>query len=111
MLTGFIFKERYYYDQKNNLFIGVNLAFLLVSSSSAYASSISGGYVELSRSNLKSPVSVIKEGRLALFKAKVKGKGLTPYQWHYVDGGKWLFGGYKGSVDLCSLWTNSFSNC
>ena len=112
MLTGFIFKERYYYDQKSNLFIGGQPCFfLLVSSSSAYASSTSGGYVELSSSNLKSPVSVIKEGRLALFKAKVKGKGLTPYQWHYVDGGKWLFGGYKGSVDLGSLRTNSFSNC
>ncbi|WP_263863006.1 hypothetical protein [Ligilactobacillus ruminis] len=74
------------------------MLFLLVSSSSAYASSISGGYVELSSSNLKSPVSVIKEGGLSLFKAKVKGKGLTPYQWHYIDGGKWLFGVYGTKV-------------
>lgn len=85
--------------KKNNLFIGGStLLFLLVSSSSAYASSISGGYVELSSSNLKSLVSVIKEGGLSLFKAKVKGKGLTPYQWHYIDGGKWLFGVYGTKV-------------
>ena len=80
MITDFILYRDVIIHKKTILLSGATLLFLLVSSSSAYASSIGGGYVELSSSNLKSPVSVIKEGGLALFKAKAKGKGLTPYQ-------------------------------
>lgn len=63
-----------------------------------------GGYVELSKDNSQSTSVLIsanferRENFVNAMNSRIKGKGLEPYKWHYIDGGRWLFGVYGTKV-------------